>query len=274
MKRVALINDLSGYGRCSLTVAIAILAHLECEPCPLPTAILSAQTGYKGYTFLDFTPFMSEYQQHWENLNLDFDGIYVGFLGSQAQIPMIRTTLQSLKKVHTRVIIDPIMGDNGKLFSIYHEDYPAIIRDFIQVADIITPNMTEFTLLTGYDFRKEGICETMLLEEGKKLLGCTQKTIVITGILLPEKQNEMITIGLDLEKEKCIQVISAYDGKSYSGTGDIFTSILIGYLLKGYSLEKAIKCATQFIEKVITYTSRLTCDTREGIYYEKFLKEL
>lgn len=274
MKKVAVINDLSGIGRCSLNVAISILANLECQPCPLPTAILSNQTGFGEFTFLDFTEHMTEYFSHWEKIGYQFDTIYSGFLGSIEQMVILEAFIKQFKTQHTQVVIDPVMGDDGELYSIYPQDYPRYMKQFIQYADIITPNMTEFSLLTGYDFDQEGINKDRLFEVARALADNGPQQIAITGVRDKENPEKLWSIGLDVLHDHYIAIEVPFNGKSYSGTGDIFASVLTGYLTQGYLLEEAMQIATSFIGKAIDYTEQFNVDTKEGIYYEKFLKEL
>nr|WP_302598945.1 pyridoxamine kinase [uncultured Cellulosilyticum sp.] len=277
MKRAAIINDLSGIGRCSLNVAIAILATLEVQTCPLPTAVLSAQTGFEGFSFLDFTPHMKEYYTHWEKLNHEFDAIYSGFLGSKEQVEILLDLVPRFKKAHTLVLIDPVMGDNGKLYPVYENTYPEDMKRLVALADVITPNITELKLLMGIDLNQQMTREDLRLYttdqiKSQKLKALGPKKIIITGLI---EEDVMYNIGIDVEKNEWYEVKVAYNHRSYSGTGDIFASILCGCLTRGADLKASIKLATEFISKAIAYTEQQpNWDTRDGIMYEAFLKEL
>ncbi len=277
MKRAAIINDLSGLGRCSLNVATTILSVLEVQACPLPTAVLSNQTGFKEFSFLDFTPHMKEYYTHWEKLKLEFDAIYSGFLGSTEQVEIIIDFVKRFKKENTLVLIDPVMGDNGILYPIYETTYPEDMKRLVALADVITPNITELKLLLGIPLEEEMTREELRLyqtdhdkHEDLKALG--PKKIIVTGLI---EEDEMYSIGIDVEKDEWYEVKTAYNHKSYSGTGDIFASILCGALTQGQQLKTSIELATHFISKAIQYTEKVpNWDTRNGIMFEKFLKEL
>lgn len=277
MKRAAIINDLSGIGRCSLNVAIAIIATLEVQTCPLPTAVLSAQTGFKGFSFLDFTPHMREYYTHWEKLNHDFDAIYSGFLGSKEQVEILLDFVPRFKKAHTLVLIDPVMGDNGKLYPVYETTYPEDMKRLVALADVITPNITELKLLMGIDLNQKVTREDLRLyitdtEKLQQLKSLGPKKIIVTGLI---EEDVMYNIGIDLGKNEWHEVKADYNHRSYSGTGDIFASVLCGCLTRGVELEASIKLATEFISKAIVYTEQQpNWDTRDGIMYEAFLKEL
>lgn len=277
MKRAAIINDLSGIGRCSLNVATAILATLEIQSCPLPTAVLSNQTGFDDFSFLDFTPYMKAYYTHWEKLNREFDAIYSGFLGSKEQVEILLDFVPRFKKAHTLVLIDPVMGDNGVLYPVYETTYPEDMKKLVALADVITPNITELKLLMGIPLEEKVTREELRLyqtdqEKLKQLSALGPQKIIVTGLI---EDDEMYNIGIDLEKGEWHEVKVAYNHKSYSGTGDIFASILCGALTRGVDLKMSIKLATDFISKAITYTEKQpNWDTRDGIMYEKFLKEL
>lgn len=277
MKRAAIINDLSGLGRCSLNVATTILSVLEVQACPLPTAVLSNQTGFKEFSFLDFTPHMKEYYTHWEKMKLEFDAIYSGFLGSTEQVEIIIDFVKRFKKENTLVLIDPVMGDNGILYPIYETTYPEDMKRLVALADVITPNITELKLLLGIPLEEEMTREELRLyqtdhdkREDLKALG--PKKIIVTGLI---EEDEMYSVGIDLEQDEWYEVKTAYNHKSYSGTGDIFASILCGALTRGQQLKTSIELATHFISKAIQYTEEVpNWDTRNGIMFEKFLKEL
>lgn len=271
MKKAAVINDLSGIGRCSLAVSLSILSVLKVQPCALPTAILSSQTGYNQYTFLDFTTYMKDYYTVWENLGLSFDTIYTGFLASSEQIHCVIDFILKFKSEDTLVIVDPVMGDNNILYPIYPPEYPMYMKNLIKHADVITPNATEFSLLTGYEFSNEGINKESI-KQCSKDLGI--KHIIITGIKDTNKPNQVINLCIDYVKDQCYEKIIPYNNISYSGTGDIFASIICGYLTQGKTLIEAVEVASNFIQKAVAYTDSYQLQPTDGILYEHFLKEL
>lgn len=273
MKKAAVINDLSGIGRCSLTVALTLLNTLEVQACPLPTAILSNQTGFDSFSFVDFTPYMRQFFEQWKVIGYSFDSIYSGFLGSKEQISIVLEFIKLFKEEQTLVLIDPVMGDNGELYTIYDEDYPVYMKRLVAQADVITPNMTEFSLLTGYNLAW-GIDKERIKKYARELALNGPKQIVITGVWDKSNPESLTNIGLDFTTETYFTEEVSYNGKSYSGTGDIFASVLCGYLTQGYSLQQAVTIASTFISKAITYTSDFDISTKEGIMYERFLKEL
>ncbi|WP_300379970.1 pyridoxamine kinase [Clostridium sp.] len=269
IKKVAAINDLSGVGRCSLTVAIPILSVLGVECCPFPTAILSCQTAFKGYTFLDMTDKMDEYKSSWDRLNFKFDCIYSGFLGSEEQIETVIDMVKDHKEA--LIVIDPVMGDNGIIYNTYTSKMCKEMRRLVSYADIITPNITEAYLLADRTYNKEKVNREEILEIAKEISKMGPKKIIITGIVINDK---IYTFSYDKEVEQSFFVSSDFIKRSYGGTGDIFVSILIGLLLNSYSLKYSIEKAMEFIYKAINYTIKEDRDPKEGIIFEKFLKEL
>lgn len=269
IKKVATINDLSGVGRCSLTAAIPILAVLGVECCPFPTAILSCQTGFEGFTFVDMTDKMAEYKSSWDRLNLKFDCIYSGFLGSEHQIARVIDMVKTHKEA--LIVVDPVMGDNGIIYNTYTKKMCEDMKELVSYADIITPNITEAYLLVDRKYDKEKIDKDEIVEIAKEISKSGPKKVIITGIVV---DNKIYNFSYDKEIDKYFFVSSEFANKSYGGTGDIFVSILIGLLLNDHSLQYSIEKATEFIYKVISYTMKQNTDSKEGIIFEKFLKEL
>lgn len=267
--RVAIINDMSGIGKCSLTVAIPIFSCLNLTPCPFPTAILSSQTGYPEFTFLDFTEEMVNYENVWDKLQVKFKGIHTGFLGSEKQINIVENFIKKHKE--SFILVDPVMADNGRIYGTYTESMCNKIKNLVNFADIVTPNATESLILAKENY-KNYICGVEHFKEiAKKISNMGPKKVVITGII----EGDMISnLAYDRNEDKTFIVTSKYNKTSYSGTGDIFSSILCGMLLNGFDLEKSVKKATDFIYKTVQYTSKFKTDTNDGIMFEAFLKEL
>lgn len=152
-KKIAVINDLSGFGKCSLTAAISVIAAMGVQPCPLPTAVLSAQTGYPSYYCDDYTDRMELIYREWEKMQVHFDGIYIGFLSGEHQIEKVLEFLDMFLKKDTFLLVDPVMGDNGVRYPFFTTEIVSAMKELTSRADIITPNLTELCLLTGTDYR-------------------------------------------------------------------------------------------------------------------------
>ncbi|MGG7212291.1 pyridoxamine kinase [Clostridium nigeriense] len=269
VKKVATINDLSGVGRCSLTAAIPVLSVLGVQCCPYPTAVLSCHTGFDNYTFLDITNEMISYKEAWDNLNINFDCIYSGFLGSEEQIDIVLNFVKGKEKA--LVVVDPVMGDNGAIYDTFTENMCNKMRYLVSIANIVTPNLTEACILTGDIYDKYNTSDEKIIEIAKKISDMGPEKVIITGII---RENKIFNFAYDKKTSEFLKVESDFNNESYSGTGDIFTSIIIGLLLNGHDLNYAIKNATDFIFKAIEFTSKFKSDSREGIMFEPCLKEL
>ncbi|RDY28899.1 pyridoxamine kinase [Romboutsia weinsteinii] len=269
LKKVAAINDLSGIGRCSLTVAMPILSALKVQCCPFPTAILSSQTGYPEFTFLDFTEEMDNYAKTWHNLNVKFDTIYSGFLGSKHQVEIVSNFISQHSNAF--VVVDPVMGDDGVMYPIFDEDTRHKIKNLVKLSDLTTPNLTEACFLTNNDYTRKDYRRDELIHIAKNVSELGPSKVVITGII---EDKNILNLAYDREKDEIIFTSARYNNCSYSGTGDIFTSIICGLLTNNYSLSDSVNIATDFIYKTINYTSRYNTDRNDGVMFEMFLNEL
>lgn len=268
LKKVAAINDLSGIGKCSLTVAIPILSALKVQCCPLPTAILSSQTGFSEYTFLDLTEEMKKYSNTWKNLNLKINTIYSGFLGSIDQIDIVSNFIK--ENPQSFVIVDPVLGDDGSLYPIFNEKTCIKMKDLVIHSDLITPNITEACLLLNKEFKKD-FTKEQLINIAKDLSNLGPEKVIITGII----RDEMIyNLSYDRKTNKSFMYGLKYNKCSYSGTGDIFVSIICGLITNNYDLDFAVKTASDFIYKCVSYTCNYENDRNQGVMFEMFLNDL
>lgn len=268
-KRVVVINDLSGLGKCSLTVSISILSALNIQPCPIPTAILSNQTQFNEYSFHDFTNDMKDYIRVWENKKEKFDAIYTGFLGSYNQIDIIIEFIK--KQEDTLIIVDPVMGDNGEIYGTYSKEMCEKMKELVSLSHIVTPNITEACILADEKLDIENLTNDKLKNLGKKIANLGPKYVIITGIINKSKISNVL---YDRKKDEIYIVTTQFNNISYSGTGDIFASMLTALILKGNSIYKSMEITSNFIAKAIEYTNKFNIDPNYGIYYEKFLKEV
>lgn len=282
MKRVALINDLSGFGRCSLTAAIPVISTLGVQAVPLPTAVLSAQTGFGDYACRDLTPELTSFAEKWGAMDAHFDGIYSGYLANTAQLSCVKDFLTRFHSADTLYLADPVMGDLGQRFPMFRDDFLEGMRELTREADVITPNLTEACLLAGDSYASlytASSSKEELLDNVGKLAQTLQKqahrpqTVVITGILW--KGKDATTIGnLALADSVPSYVESVYTGTSYSGTGDLFASVLCGCLLRGLSVADAMKKATSFLEAAISDAQAQQIPRNEGVPFESHLEML
>lgn len=262
--RAACINDISGFGRCSLTTAIAILSASGVQACPVPTAVLSKHTGFKEFYFHDLTDSLPPYLENWKDL--EFDGIYSGFLGSAAQIKAVSDFIDSH---NVCAIIDPVMGDAGKLYATYTDEMQSEMLTLAKKADILTPNITEACFLTGTKYCGEEIDIDTAIKLVKNLRNVTNARIVLTGIV---KGDKIMNMTYDEEGIQLSEVTR--ENQIFSGTGDIFSSIVCAFILKGKSLHTAVDIAGDFISQAIRRT--VSCETplSEGVIFEPLLYKL
>ena len=267
--RVACINDLSGFGRCSLTTVLPVLSVMGVQACPAPTAVLSKHTGFPKFTFTDLTDTLDNYFESWSDL--DFDWIFAGFLGSLGQIGIVRRFFEKQKQKNPacRILLDPVMGDAGRRYSTYTPELCDAVRELVSEADVITPNITEACILTGTEYRGEclQLYEAEALAESLMQLGCG--AAVITGIV-QENQIGNLTY-LD---GKAVYTAVHRTESLFSGTGDLFASVLCGALARGRALPEAVETAGAFLSEVTQGTLRQNTPAAEGILFEPFLNHL
>lgn len=268
--RAAAIHDLSGFGRCSLTVAIPILSAMGVQCCPLPTAFLSTHTGgFQGFTFLDMTEEIPRVARHWKALDLRFQAIYSGFLGSERQIDMVADFIQTFRKEDTVVVVDPVMGDDGRAYQTYTPAMCAGMCRLAALADVITPNLTEAAFLLGldYDTLDRGEAGLRRLTEELSLEG--RRSVALTGASLsPGKTGAMC---FDARTGKTHAVQTEFIVHPLHGTGDVFASVLTGALLRGRSLRQAAEQAAEFIRACALRTVEQNLPLREGVDFEPLL---
>lgn len=223
VKKIAVIQDLSGFGKCSLTAAIPVISVMGVQPCPLPTAVLSAQTGYPSYYLDDYTDKMEYIRSEWEKLGAHFDGIYTGFVASEAQIDRIFDFLDTFRKKDTFLLVDPVMGDDGVKYDMFTDGLLEKMKELACQADVLTPNLTELCLLTEADY--ETVCSLpgelkieIIHQMANSLVEKGVKNILVTGIHLTENGEQKIG-NLIIAEEQCELTAFPYIGGSYSGTG-------------------------------------------------------
>lgn len=277
MKKIAVIQDLSGLGKCSLTAAIPVISAMGVQACPLPTAVLSNQTGYESYFCDDYTDRMQYFVEEWQKRGFCPDGIYTGFLASVKQIDIILEFIHIFKREHTKVIVDPVMGDNGAAYPNYCEEFCEKMKELVRAADVITPNFTEaLLLLYGAKGMKEKFPvikeKSQVEEQGCRLReDFSLETVVITGIYFPEDGE---VANLVVTEEGCEWICSKKYGGSYSGTGDLFTSVLSAGIVKGEEIGDTVRRAVRFLEPAIRETVEEQTDRNDGVCFEKYLYKL
>ncbi len=276
-KRVAAIHDISGFGKCSLTVALPIISASGIEVSAIPTAVLSTHTGgIEGFTYRDLTEDMTPFAEHWKSLNLHFNAIYSGFLGSVEQIDIVSNIFDMLKTDDTLIMVDPCMADNGKLYSIYDESMVSGMVRLCQKADIIVPNLTEAAFMLNRPYIEGPYTKKYIEDTLRELasLGC--KKVVITGVYFDDKT--LGTANYDCIKDEITYSFNKVINGSFHGTGDVFASALLAGILNDFSLTESTQIAVDFTYNSIHTTKLAQTDRRFGVNFEKnipdFIKSL
>ncbi|MDD6435483.1 MAG: pyridoxamine kinase [Clostridiales bacterium] len=272
ISKIAVINDLSGLGRCSLTAAISTISAMGVQPVPLPTAVLSAQTGFSSYYCDDFTDRMDNFTNEWKKLGVKFEGIYSGFVMSSEQIRKIRFFLDEFYREDTLLLVDPILGDDGVPYDFFNDKLRNEIRSLAMEADIITPNLTELALLSGRDYETFGEDYEVIEEAASKLINKPGKKIIVTGIRSDDPETGEPQVGnLLVTKDKTRKIVFKRHGGSYSGTGDLMASVTFAGIIRGDAPEEALRLAGEFIEKSIEETAAAGTPGPEGVFYENYM---
>ena len=266
-KRVVAIHDISCVGKCSLTVALPVLSAAGVEVSVLPTALLSTHTGgFDGYTYLDLTDEIPKIVNHWKSLKMKVDAFYTGFLGSEAQADMVCGIIDALADADTLIFTDPVMGDNGRLYSSFLPTFPEKMKTLCRRSQILTPNLTEACLLTNTEYRHDGYDREYIEEILRKLASFGAETVIITGVSL-----EKGTLGAAYSDTK-----TGESGFSFSenvngmfhGAGDVFAAALLGALLNKKDIKTAVDIALDLTVSSIKRTYAAQTDTRFGLDFE------
>ena len=268
--RIAAIHDLSCFGRCSLTIALPVLSAMGCQCCPLPTALLSAHTGFPGNTFLDLTVEMGRIADHWAAMDLQFDAIYSGFLGSADQVDTVARFFDTFKKSDTAVIVDPVMGDHGTAYRTCTPEMCRGMRVLAENSDVITPNLTEAALLLDRPY--EEIRQADAYEVVRRLSLGGRRSVVLTGYSSEPGQTGTLCFDRDSGESKAVQ--TPREPQDFSGTGDLFASVLAGGVAKGVPLFQAAQAAADFVRDCIARTLAEGLTEQDGVDFEPLLGQL
>jgi pyridoxine kinase len=277
LQRVAAIHDLSGFGKCSLTVALPILSAAGIETSALPTAILSTHTGgIGGFTYLDTTGEMRPFMDHWKSLGLRFDALYSGFLGSFEQLDIVKDFFDVFRRNDNLILVDPVMADNGELYKIFTPEFALGMKEVCKKADVIVPNLTEAALLLEEPFRPGPYPKEYIEQMLKRLSALGPGRVVLTGVYFTETELGAATYDR-ASGELSFSFVARIPGY-YHGTGDVFASALLAALLNGFSLSESAGIAVRYTAGSIRRTFEAGTDVRFGVNFEQgfpsLLKEL
>ena len=281
--RLAMINDIAGFGRCSTTVSPPVISVMKVQVCPVPTSVLSNHLGFPLCHFDDYTSHMRDYIKVWNELGLTFDGLYCGFLGNEEQIDIVREFVEMFRP--PLFLLDPVMGDHGRAYSSITETHVQKMKELLPLADIITPNITEACLLTGTPWKDgewtmqelSGLCERLAdicqqesVSSSEASVGTVSgASIVITGI----RQGDSL-VNFLWDDGIYTTVASPIAGASRPGTGDIFASILAADAVRGETLLTSVQKAANFVGLCIAGSEKAGTPVQEGVVFEKYLAAL
>lgn len=270
-KKMALINDITGFGRCSIAVMAPIISAMKIQAVSIPTAILSAHTQFPEFYFDDYTPKMSEYIQTYKNLKLEFDGIATGFLGSKEQVDIVIDFIQSFRTDKSIILIDPVMGDYGTLYKTYTPEMCKKMKELVKFATIITPNLTELCTILDVDYGNGKFSTDELHDMCQVLSAKGPEHIVVTGIPFHKKQimNYIYSKGEDPQIVMVDRI-----GEDRSGTGDIISSVIAGMYMNGHNFYDSVRKAAEFASKCIKYCEENQVPSHWGLCFEMFMKDL
>ncbi len=267
--RVAVIQDLSCVGRCSLGVAMAVLPALGAEAAVLPTAILSAHTAFSEFTFLDFAPEAGRILDHWRRMELRFDAIYIGYLGSVELVELAARFIELFRRPGVRVVLDPAFGDHGRLYTGFGPDYVRAMRGLCARADIILPNVTEACFLLDVPYGEDAAHSAMLAERSAALLRGELRNVLITSCRFPGGETGLICVGDDGFEYPHEELELACHG-----SGDVFASAFVGLYIKCGRVERAARAAADFTFECIRNSMRCPDHRWYGVDYERMLPAL
>ena len=265
----AAIHDLSGLGKCSLTIALPVLSACGVETAAMPTAVLSTHTGgFTGYTFRDLSEDMMPMAEHWRQVGGRFQAVYSGFLGSAGQTEMVYKTFRLVGEEGGLLFVDPVLGDAGRLYSTITPELVDGMRELCRKADIIAPNMTEAACLLKRPYEDVEMTQERARAILEALCGLGCRRAVLTGV---RSGGKLGAAGFDAEKGELFMHLLPQLPGMYHGTGDLFSSTLLGGILNGMDLSAACKLAVEFTHMSIETTRRHSDDYRFGPKFEQHL---
>jgi pyridoxine kinase len=271
MKRIVTIQDISCVGKCSLTVALPIISAMGVETAILPTAVLSTHTMFSGFTCKDMTDQIIPIAEHWKKEQFAFDAIYTGYLGSFEQIEIVSKFFDDFKTPSNLIVVDPVMADNGKLYPAFDEAYAKENAKLCGKADLIVPNITEGSFLTGMPYRTE-YDRKYITDMLGALAQLGAKYVALTGVSFEE--GKIGVMGLNTEDGSYFEYYTEHVPVSFHGTGDIFSSVVVGALTRGKSLPEAFQIACDYTKETIAYTWRTSGAGGYGVDFEVTLPGL
>lgn len=270
MKRIITLQDISCVGRCSITIALPVISAMGVECGILPTAVLSTHTLFKSFTCKDLSDQITPISDAWEKEQIDFDGIYTGYLASEQQCNQVCDFFDRFQNNHNLILVDPAMADHGKLYPAFDDNFPGQMAKVCAKADIIVPNITEACLLTGTPY-ETSYDKTYIHNLLDKLLQLGCKTAVITGVSYEEDKLGVVYLGKD---GKEFSYFTKRCAQNYHGTGDLYSATVLGGLMRGLDLGKALTLAADFVVTCIEATTKSKDSKWYGVEFESQISTL
>ena len=264
MKRIVTIQDISCFGKCSLTVALPVISAMGVEAAVIPTAVLSTHTVFKNFTFRDLTEDIPAISDHWKQEQITFDGIYTGYLGSFRQIDLMADFFDRFRNENTLIFVDPVMADNGKLYAGFAEEFPAQMAKLCGKADVIVPNITEACLMTGMEYKTE-YDEAYIKTLFEKLSRLGAGVTILTGVSFAPGTTGVM--GYDRKTGEYYYYKHKKLDRIFHGTGDIFSSTCVGAMMQGKPWQEAVRIAADYTTECIALTMN---DPKAGAYGVNF----
>ncbi len=269
--KIAAVHDISGVGRCALSVILPVLSAMDMQSCPVPTAVLSTHTGgYEGFTFVDLTDTMKAYFDHWKKENVEPDCLYTGFLGSEQQIDIILDVIDEFNMQNKLIVVDPVFADEGELYQSFDISIAEEMKRLVKKAHVITPNITEAEFMLGGKTKENYTTEQIK----KKLVALSELGPDVSVITSVPMDKNICAVAYDKTDGRFWRVKCDYVPAKYPGTGDIFTSVLCGAILQGDSIPVSMERAVCFVGAAIRATFGYKTEIREGVAFEKVLHSL
>lgn len=282
MKHSILFNDISGLGKCSLSVQLPLLNHMNISTSPVPTGVFSCQSGFPSFHYTDLQDQVSRTIKDFIEMNIKFDGLIAGFMMSKAQLEILETYLLHPYNKNNLILIDPILGDDGKQFPFFNREYLRKMQEIVDKADIITPNLTELCLLSNVDY-EELISHSFLplndymdkiSDIAGTLLSNRLQKIIVTGIRSSDKDNSHAVYNLLVSQNTKNYTTGEFKMGNYSGTGDILAALMFGYLVNGTKEMEALKKTSEILQRIINQSVEKKMEGRFGTSFETELKNI
>lgn len=271
--KVAALHDISGLGRCSLTAAMPILAAMGVQACPMPTAVLSNQTGYESFAVADLTEHLPHFAAEWKRRGVRFAGVYTGFLCGPEQAAFAGSFLRDFAGEGALALVDPVLGDDGALYRVFDGRMCRAVAELVSLAQVVTPNLTEACMLTLTDYAhaaeqaRRGNLEPAWTA-ARRLAAMGPGIVVVTGVHTGEFIENLCWLR---EEERGFSVQTRRLGQSYSGTGDVLASVLCGGLVRGDTPQRALELAARLVERAVAHSAAQGTNRNDGIAFEPYL---